>query len=89
MIPATIIIDESAIEKMLSEEIQRKVEEASYQLRFVDTKKISELCCVSIKFLEEHIFSDPRAKMLMLQKERKRLWRADKIFDVIEEILSE
>lgn len=84
-----VLINKTAIDAILEAEVKKKVEEASYRLYFVDAKKIAELCCVSVKFLEEHVFSDPRARVLMIQKERKRLWKAEKIFDVIEEILSE
>ncbi|MGE7691331.1 hypothetical protein ACQKMI_19235 [Lysinibacillus sp. NPDC097214] len=88
MIPARIevVVDE----KLVKEEIKKQVDAAVVsQLWFCDANKIAELCCLSVRFLEEHIFSDYRMRAIQIQKNRKRIWRADKAFEVIEEIFGE
>lgn len=88
MFPAKLelVVDE----KLIKEEIKKQVEAAAVsQLWFVDANKIAELCCLSLRFMEEHIFSDYRMRAIQIQKNRKRIWRSDKALEVIEEILSE
>lgn len=88
MIPAKIevVVDE----KLVKEEIKKQVDAAVInQLWFCDANKIAELCCLSVRFLEEHVFSDYRMRAIQIQKNRKRIWRSDKALEVIEEILSE
>lgn len=85
MFPAKIevIVDE----KLIKEEIKKQVDAAVIsQLWFVDAKRISELTSLSLRFCEEHIFSDVRMRSIMVQKSRKRLWPAEKAFEVISEI---
>ena len=77
-------------EHLVKEEIKKQVDAAVInQLWFVDVNKIAELCCLSVRFLEEHVFSDYRMRAIMIQKNRKRLWRSEKALEVIEEIFSE
>lgn len=88
MIPAKIevVVDE----KIIKEEIKKQVDAAVIsQVWFVDANKIAELCSLSVRFLEEHVFSDYRMRAIQIQKNRKRIWRADKAFEVIQEITSE
>lgn len=73
---------EAAIEKRVDEVFTSKY-------WFVDSKRIAELSCLSLRFLEEHVFSDPRMRAIMIQKNRKRLWRSEKALEVMEEIFSE
>lgn len=88
MIPAKIevVVDE----QLVKEEIRKQIDTAIIsQLWFCDANKIAELCCLSVRFLEEHVFSDYRMRAIQIQKNRKRIWRADKALDVISEILQE
>lgn len=81
-----IVVDE----QLVKEEIKKQVDAAVVsQLWFVDANKIAELCCLSLRFMEEHIFSDYRMRAIQIQKNRKRIWRSDKALEVIEIILSE
>lgn len=81
-----VVVDERLIE----EEIKKQVDAAIVkQLWFCDAKKLAELCSLSLRFMEENIFSDVRMRAIMIQKNRKRLWPSKQAFEVIEEITSE
>ena len=76
--------------QLLKDEVKKQVEAAVVsQLWFVDAKRISELTCLSPRFLEEHVFSDIRMRTIMIQKNRKRLWKSDLALETISEIFSE
>ena len=88
MIPAKleVVIDE----KVIREEMKRQIDSSLVnQLWYVDAQKISELTCLSIRFLEEHVFSDVRMRSIQIQKSRKRLWKADAALETIQEIFKE
>lgn len=88
MIPAKleVVIDE----KIVRDEIKRQIDASLInQLWYVDAQKISELTCLSLRFLEEHLFSDVRMRAIQIQKSRKRLWKAEAAFETIQEIFAE
>lgn len=88
MIPAKIEL--TFDEKVIKEEVKKQVNAAIInELWFVDTQKISELTCLSLRFLEEHVFSDIRMRSIEIRKSRKRLWKADLALETIQEIFSE
>lgn len=83
-------IEISIDEKVVKEEIQKKINESLIStLWFVDAKKISELSCLSVRFLEDHLFNDVRMKAIEIRFNRKRVWKADKALEVITEIFNE
>lgn len=70
------------IEKQLNDCIQAK-------LWFVDAEKVAMLTCMSVRFLNEDIFTDPRMRVIEKRKNRKRWWPAKQALEVISEIMSE
>lgn len=86
MLPAKIELelDQQAINK----HIEQKLDECIIShLWFVDCKRISELTSMSVRFLEDEVFSDPRMRVIEKRKNRKRLYPAKQAFEVISEIL--
>lgn len=83
-------VEISVDEKFIRDEIRRQVDASMVaQLWYCDANKIAELTCLSIRFLEEHVFSDVRMKSIEIKRSRKRLWKADKALEVIEKIFNE
>ncbi|MGP4038363.1 hypothetical protein ACTWP4_00430 [Gracilibacillus sp. D59] len=82
----SIDIDEKAMKECIEQEISKQVHQ---QLLLVDIKKISELTCMSQRFLEEEILHDLRIRIHERRKNRKRWWVAQPTFQAIEEIVSE
>ena len=67
--------------------IERKLDEQiKGSLWFVDVEKIVELTCMSKRFLEDTILSDPRMRTIERRKNQKRWYPAKQAFEVIEEI---
>lgn len=88
MIPAQVqvSIDEKAVQKFIEGELQKQINQ---QLLLVDINKLSELTCMSVRYLEDEILSDPRIKVYERKKNRKRWWLAQLTFKAIEDIVSE
>lgn len=82
----SIQIDEKAVKEYIEEQLQKQVNQ---QLFLVDINKLSELTCMSIRYLEDEILSDPRVKIHERRKNRKRWWLAEQTFKAIEEIIDE
>lgn len=55
----------------------------------VDINKISELTCMSKRWLESELLKDPRFKSIEIKKNRKRLWPYQEAFELVLEISSE
>ncbi|WP_427107969.1 hypothetical protein [Lysinibacillus xylanilyticus] len=70
------------IEKQLDEAIQA-------QLWMVDVNKLSELTCISKRYLEQEILSDVRFKAIERKKNSKRWYMAHEAFALVDEITSE
>ena len=88
MLPAKIEVVVG--EELIREEVNKQVSKyLTNHYLFVDANKIAELCCLSVKYLEEHLFNDPRMLAIQVRKSRKRLWKADKAFEVINEIIQQ
>ena len=88
VIPTKVEI--SVDEKFIKDEIRRQIDASMIaQLWFCDAIKIAELTCLSVRFLEEHVFSDVRMKAIEIKRSRKRLWKAEKALEVIEQIFQE
>ncbi|MGG2110971.1 hypothetical protein ABFY60_10695 [Lysinibacillus pakistanensis] len=88
MIPTKVEI--SVDEKFIKDEIRRQIDASMIaQLWYCDAIKIAELTCLSVRFLEEHVFSDVRMKAIEIKRSRKRLWKAEKALEVIEQIFQE
>ncbi|AHN22054.1 hypothetical protein [Lysinibacillus varians] len=85
MIPAKleVVVDG----QLVKDEVKKQVSSIVYnQLWFVDLEKISELTCMSKRWLEDEIVSNVRMKAIEIKKNRKRWWPAEKAFEVISEI---
>lgn len=70
------------IEKQLNEAIQA-------QLWMVDVNKLTELTCISKRYLEQEILSDVRFKAIERKKNSKRWYMAREAFAVLDEITGE
>ncbi|MGN8647924.1 hypothetical protein ACTNEO_05215 [Gracilibacillus sp. HCP3S3_G5_1] len=82
----SININEQSVKEFIEQELSKQVHQ---QLLFVDIKKLSEITCMSQRFLEEEILHDPRIRIHERRKNRKRWWVAQPTFQAIEEIVSE
>lgn len=88
MIPANIEVslDGQAIQQYVDKKIDDAIQA---QMWLVDLEKISELTCMSKRWLEDEIISDVRMKAIEIKKNRKRWWPAKQAFEVINELTSE
>lgn len=88
MIPAQVqvSIDEKAVQKFIEGELQKQINQ---QMLLVDINKLSELTCMSVRYLEDELLRDPRVRVHERKKNRKRWWLAQPTFKAIEEIVSE
>lgn len=87
MIPAKIEV--SIDEQAIKEHIEKRLDGAiQAKLWFVDLKRMSELMCLSPRYIEDEIINHPYMKAIEIRKNRKRLWPAQKAFEVVNEILS-
>lgn len=77
-------IDKQAIQRHIEKQLDECI---ISHLWFVDCKRISELTSMSVRFLEDEVFSDPRMRVIEKRKNRKRLYPAKQAFEVISEIL--
>jgi len=88
MIPAKVEIelDRNAVKEYIQKQLNDEIREV---LWFVDIEKLSQLTCMSKRYLEDEILSDPRVKIHERKKNRKRWWPAHPTFKAIDEITSE
>ncbi|NBJ71014.1 MULTISPECIES: hypothetical protein [Clostridia] len=88
MIPANVQvnINEKAVKEFIESKLQEQINQ---RLLLVDINKLAELTCMSVRYLEKEILSDPRIKVHERRKNRKRWWIAEPTFKAIEEIVSE
>jgi len=78
----------------LREQIRDIIEEESqkqfnHQLLLVDINKLTEITCMSARYLEDEILRDPRVRIHERRKRRKRWWLAQPTFEAIDEITAE
>ncbi len=88
MIPpkVSIEIDEKSVQKYIEKQIQEQVH---HQQLLIDINKLSEITCMSIRYLEDEILTDPRVKMHERRKNRKRWWFYEPTIKAITNILDE
>lgn len=88
MIPSkvSIQIDAKAVKDFIEEKLQKQINQ---QLLLVDVNKLSELTCMSVRYLEDEILCDPRVRIHERRKNRKRWWLAQPTFKAIDDITSE
>ncbi|WP_368652400.1 hypothetical protein AB4Y30_11615 [Ornithinibacillus sp. 4-3] len=81
-----ISLDEKSIRDHIEKELNKQIHQ---QLILVDINKLSEVTCMSDRYLEEEILHDPRVRMHEIRKVRKRWWIAQPTFKAIVDIVSE
>lgn len=88
MIPSKICIqiDAKAVNDFIEKQLQKQINQ---QLLLVDVNKLSEITCMSVRYLEDEILSDPRVRIHERRKNRKRWWLAQPTFKAIDEITAE
>ncbi|WP_040981021.1 hypothetical protein [Oceanobacillus jeddahense] len=89
MIPTTelnISINEQELREYIDNELSKQIHQ---QLVLADINKLSELTCMSVKYLEDELLHDPRIRVHEVRKNRKRWWVAQPTFKAIVEIVSE
>lgn len=52
-------VDEAIVERLMREEIEKRVEAASKQLVYWDSKELKRRTCLSWNTIQEHFFHDP------------------------------
>ena len=88
MIPAQVQVqvDEKAIKEYIQQQLDENIRET---LLLVDVEKLAEICSMSKRFMEDHVLSDPRMRVLERRKSRKRWWLYREAVEVIKEISAE
>lgn len=82
----SVDIDQVQIKEIIEREIQKQINQ---QLLLVDINKLSEITCMSVRYLEDEILSDPRVKIHERKKSRKRWWLYEPTIKAIINILDE
>lgn len=79
--------------KALRQYIENKIDRALLELGlwYVDIDRMSQLTCMSKRFVEEEIVRDPRMRVIEIRRteDGKRWWPYKEAFEVIREITSE
>lgn len=88
MLPVNIEVnlDRQAIRQYIEKRLDEEVREAFF---LIDLKKMSELLCMSERYIEMELLKDPRIKMLEIRRRKKRWWKYKPLMHAIEEIVSE
>lgn len=88
MIPAQVEVslDKAAIRQYIEKRLDEEVREA---LLFVDLKKMSEMLCMSERFITDELLHDPRIRACEVRRNRKRWWWYKPLLAAIEEVTSE
>lgn len=81
-----ISLDEKAIQEHVQSELSKQIHN---QLLLVDINRLSEITCMSARYLEAEILHDPRVRVHEVKKHRKRWWLAQPTFEAIKDIVSE
>lgn len=55
----------------------------------VDINKLSEITCMSVRYLEGEILSDPRIRIHERRKSRKRWWLYEPVIEAIKDVIDE
>lgn len=88
MIPAhlSVELDESEVKKFIETKLNEQISEAIF---LVDVETMAKKCCMSRRWMEDEILSDPRMRVIEKKKSRKRFYFWEEAKDVIAEIISE
>lgn len=88
MLPANIELqlDKAEVRRYIEKRLDEEIRET---LWLIDLDKMSDLTCMSKRWLEEVIACDVRMRAIEVKKNRKRWWPAKQAFEVISEITSE
>jgi len=78
-----IEVNQSEVRQYINKKLDEEIKDV---LWFVDVERIVELTCMSKRFLEDTILSDPRMRVIERRKNKKRWYPAKQAFEVIEEI---
>lgn len=77
-------IDKKAIQDHINKQLDEAVQSA---LWYVDTEKLSQLTCMSRRYLEENVLNDPRFRAIEVKKNKKRWYKSELALEVLEEIM--
>lgn len=88
MVPAQVQIEinQKQVRTFIENELQKQINQ---QLLLVDINKLSEITCMSVRYLEDEILCDPRVRIHERRKSRKRWWLAEPTFKAIDDITAE
>lgn len=88
MLPANIEvnIDRVAIKQYIEKRLDEEVREVFF---LIDLKKMSELLCMSERYITDELLHDPRIQICEVRRNRKRWWKYKPLIQAIEEIVSE
>src|SRR5699024_8402211 len=81
-----IEVDEHQVREFIEQELKKQIHQ---NLLLVDINKLSEITCMSVRYLEDEILSDPRVKIHERKKSRKRWWLYEPTIKAIVNILDE
>lgn len=79
-------INEKEVRDFIERELQKQINQ---QLLLVDINKLSELTCMSPRYLEDEILTDPRVRIHERRKSRKRWWIYEPTMKAIISIIDE
>lgn len=88
MIPAQIQvdIDQKQVRDFIEKELQKQINQ---QLLLVDINKLAEITCMSVRYLEDEILTDPRVRIHERKNRRKRWWLYEPTIEAIKNIIDE
>ena len=88
MLPAAvnIEIDQQALQERIKEEVQKQV---YFQALLTDVETLCEITCMSKRFLEDYILSDPRVHQHLRRRDRKTFYLYEPTIEAIKQIVDE
>ena len=89
MIPTaelSVEIDQKKVRDFIEQELKKQIHQ---QLILVDIVKLSEVTCMSQRYLENEFLKDPRVKVHERKQNRKRWWIAQPTFKAIVDITND
>ncbi|WP_374963777.1 hypothetical protein [Lysinibacillus sp. RS5] len=88
MLPGSIEVnlDRQAIRQYIEKRLEEEIRET---LWLIDLDKMSDLTCMSKRWLEDVITCDVRMRSIEIKKNRKRWWPYRQAFEIINEITNE
>ncbi|WEA41169.1 hypothetical protein [Lysinibacillus fusiformis] len=81
--------DNQTAQKYVKKKLNEAIDEALWELWYVDADKLSALTCMSKRWLEDEFFCDVRMRAIEVRKVKKRWWPAKEAREVMKEITSE